>query len=138
MVLDFNILCIDGKAKADFGLEKINYLTEHFSFDRNLQHVKKARVLVDFLNPKHRGLSLRVFEALCYDKKLVTTNDSIAEYDFYHPDNILIWDGVDLSGLAAFLAKPYHALDADIKAKYGFESWIRYGLDIEPYQAITY
>nr|WP_244773209.1 hypothetical protein [Alysiella crassa]UOP06976.1 hypothetical protein LVJ80_00285 [Alysiella crassa] len=85
----------------------------------------------------HSGLSLRTFDALGYRKKLITTNATVAEYDFYHPDNIYIFDGNNFVGIADFLARPYHEIDPKIREKYSFYNWIRYVFNIEPYQAIT-
>ena len=61
---------------------------EFFSFEnalsyrQNLEEAAKSSVLVDFLNRKHYGLSLRIFEAIGLDKKLITTNPTIVHYDF--------------------------------------------------------
>ena len=50
------------------------------------------KVLIDFVNPKHNGLSLRIFEALGHNKKLITTNKEVRKYEFYDESNILIYD----------------------------------------------
>lgn len=107
------------------------------TYQENLNHMLRSKLLIDFKNPVHQGLSFRPFEALGYAKKLVTTHDKIAQYDFYHPDNIFIWDGENTAGLDEFIAKPYRPVDEQIRQKYSFGNWIRYILDIPPYQAIT-
>ncbi|STZ76023.1 hypothetical protein [Bergeriella denitrificans] len=105
-------------------------------FMENLLAAQSGRILVDFKTPKQEGLSFRAFEALGYRKKLVTTNENIKRYDFYHPNNIFVWDGQDLSGLAEFAQLPYVELNPAIRGKYSFGNWIRYVLDLPPYQAI--
>ncbi len=107
------------------------------TFEDNLKAAQRAGVLVDFKTAAHNGLSFRAFEALGYRKKLITTNADIQKYDFYHPDNIFIWDGQHLDGLDAFLAKPLHAFPPELYEKYSFGNWIRYILDIQPHQKIT-
>ncbi len=59
------------------------------------------------------------------------------DYDFYHPNNILIWDGKDLSMLKDFLSKPLVSIDIKIREKYGFKNWIRNLLDCHPYTEIN-
>ncbi|MCP1659912.1 hypothetical protein [Neisseria perflava] len=106
-------------------------------FADNLRAAQQATILVDFRNPIHHGLSFRVFEALGYRKKLITDNADITRYDFYHTDNIFVWNGQNSDGLAAFAARPYHEMPSEIYTKYAFGNWIRYMLDIPPYQAIS-
>ena len=117
--------------------DNIKLITELTDYEHNLNKAKHAKVLMDFKTPIHNGLSFRAFEALGYRKKLITTNAEVAKYDFYHPNNIFIWDGQDFNGIEAFLQLPYYEIDATIREKYSFKNWIRYVLDIEPYQAIT-
>jgi len=72
-----------------------------------------------------------------YQKKLITTNTQIRYYDFYHPDNIFIWDGLSFDGITDFLKQPYYEIDTPIKERYSFGNWIRYILDIPPYDPIS-
>lgn len=111
---------------------------EFFSFEnalsyrQNLEEAAKSSVLVDFLNRKHYGLSLRIFEAIGLDKKLITTNPTIVHYDFYHPNNMFYWNGSNLDELKAFLTLPYVPLAPGLKHKYSFSNWISCAFDIEP------
>ncbi len=138
--LDFHVGC----QKADMETFRSFYPTENIkpfngsrSFADNLEAAKQAKILIDFKTPVHNGLSFRPFEALGYRKKLITTNAEIKKYDFYHPDNIFIWDGKSLDGLAEFAATPYRELPSEIYQKYSFSNWLRYILDISPHQKIT-
>ncbi|HDR1313781.1 TPA: hypothetical protein QB375_002130, partial [Pasteurella multocida] len=90
-----------------------------------LRKVQESEFLIDFLNDTHVGLSFRVFEALHFGKKLITTNYSIVDYDFYHPNNIFVWDGKDISGLKSFLQLPYFSLEQEIILKYSFSHWVK-------------
>ncbi|WP_373795566.1 hypothetical protein [Neisseria dentiae] len=124
-------------ARAIYTPKNIRIGLKGGTFQENLYHTKRARVLVDVLDPVHNGLSFRAFEALGYRKKLITTNAETAKYDFYHPDNIFIWDGETFDGIDDFLKRPYHEIAPEIREKYSFGNWIRYVLDIPPYQPIT-
>lgn len=59
------------------------------------------------------------------------------KYDFYHTDNILIWDDIATKQLDKFLTKPYHKIDEQIRMKYSFGNWTRYILNLPPYQIIN-
>jgi len=106
------------------------------SYEKNLQDVFKANILIDIQNPVHQGLSFRIFEGIGYNKKVITTNSNVVNYDFYQPENFLIWKGQNVQELAEFIATPYKSLDDAIKVKYSFSNWIAYVLDKTPYTPI--
>jgi hypothetical protein len=95
------------------------------SFVQNIQYVMRTDVLIDLVNPVHEGLSFRVFEAIGFRKKLVTNHQDITGYDFYHPNNILVWHSQsNTHDLQRFLDLPYQNLPDEIYEKYGFAKWI--------------
>ena len=131
--LDFNIRFLKKDPDNQYQCQDIKFIKKNIEFDENLDHINQADILVDVVNPVHNGLSFRTFEALYYEKKLITNNKTVMDYDFYHPNNILIWDGKDLSMLQDYLSKPLVAIDIKIREKYGFKNWIRNLLDCHPY-----
>ena len=139
--LDFSIAPTSHQEKERFReyypSASIQELTCGKTFLENLAALQNSRVLLDFLNPIHNGLSFRPFEAMIYRKKLITTNPKIKQYDFYRPENIFVWDGVQFDGLLEWMHQPYQPLPDDVVQKYSFGNWIRYMLDIEPHQKIT-
>ena len=137
--LDFNIGWFEQDIKKSKNIypENIKIFSHGKSFGENLNQAKCAKILVDFKTPIHNGLSFRAFEALGYQKKLITTNENIKKYDFYHPDNVFVWDGKDKNGLEEFIQRPYFKIDCAIREKYGFKNWIHYVLNIRPYQSIS-
>lgn len=106
------------------------------SYEENLQEVFKASILVDIQNPVHKGLSFRIFEGIGYDKKVITTNADIIHYDFYMPENFLVWEGQSVQELTKFIETSYRPLDEVIKQKYSFSNWIAYMFDNTPYTPI--
>lgn len=131
--INVSIHCSSRKVKQHrkiYPFENIQIKAKTVDFDENLTQVLHAKVLLDFKTPAHKGLSLRVFEALGYDKKLITTNEIVKDYDFYHPNNILVWDGIDEDALTEFLEKPYITINPEIKQKYSFNHWLKDKLDM--------
>ena len=117
-------------------MKEVDIFHESKSFEENQLAAQQAKVLVDFKTPTHNGLSFRIFESIGYEKKLITTNAEVKKYDFFHPNNIFVWDGKNLDGLADFLSHPYCPLDNSIRLKYSFSNWIKYLLDIHPHQKL--
>lgn len=115
----------------------IEYTHQGLSYSENMNFVKSSKVLVDFKLPSHDGLSFRFFEAMYYQKKLITNNASVLYYDFYDPNNIYITDFDDFSGLEEFMNLPYKIINPQIIQKYGFSNWIKYVLNIEPHEKIN-
>ena len=137
--LDFNIRILKNIAatKTQYQQTNIQFISKNIEFDENIQHINQASLLVDILNPIHQGLSFRTFEALYYQKKLITSNAHIQHYDFFHPNNIFIWDESNLEQFEQFLAAPYIPIKQSIKDKYSFHNWLCNLLDTPPYDTIT-
>lgn len=138
ITLDFNIRLLHKNTSAEnqYYSQNIKLIHKNIEFNENIQHINKSDILVDIVNPIHNGLSFRTFEALYYEKKLITNNMTVTNYDFYHPNNILVWDGLDISELSEFLKKPFIKIDDGIKEKYSFHNWIKNILNIPPFQKI--
>lgn len=101
----------------------INYSKNRITFTENLEFVKKSDVLLDFVDPRHAGLSIRFFEGMHYKKKVITDNKMVRNYDFYHPNNIFVLES-NYHDIGEFLKIPYFEISAEIVKKYGFSSWI--------------
>lgn len=131
-----NIVLYSLRKKNPRTLENMRYTKNKISYEENIEMIKRASVLIDVPAKIHSGLSFRSFEALCFEKKLITSNRDIKAYDFYDPDNIFIMGVDDNRKLKAFVTSPYKKIDERIKQKYGFTNWIKYVLDIPPYLPI--
>lgn len=106
------------------------------SLEENEKYAETSNAIVDFKLAEHNGVAFRYFECMNREQKLVTNNHHIEKYEFYHPDNIFICDFKDFTGLKEFLEKPYHKLDRVLVEKYGIENWVKYALDLPPYEKI--
>lgn len=107
------------------------------TYEQNINHVLLSNLLIDIQINSQSGLSFRIFESIGYNKKIITTNKDVCKYDFYNPNNILIWDNQSESKLLNFYNKPYEIVPKAIKQKYSFENWIKYVLNIEDHIPIN-
>ena len=67
---------------------------------------------------------MRTIESIGCQKKLLTTNKSIKEYDFYNENNICVIDRNNIELKKAFFLTPYEPIDKAIYEKYALKSWL--------------
>ena len=81
--------------------------------------------VLDIEHPDQIGLTMRTFETLGAQKKLITTNKAVIEYDFFNPDNIFVVprDG-RLNIPAAFFEEPVTPLAVPLYEKYSLAGWL--------------
>ncbi len=90
----------------------------------------KSKILVEIQRTEQVGLSFRIFEALGHRKKLITTNKDIVNYDFYHPQNILVVDENSIVIPDEFVNTPYFELDEKILDSYRIKNWVNKVFDL--------
>lgn len=55
------------------------------------EYYSKSKVVFDSSSPNQNGLTMRTLECFGAHKRMITTNNSIKEYDIYSPNNIYIY-----------------------------------------------
>lgn len=75
--------------------EDIKYSNEiiynkFMSYDECVDSIQQSTCLIDVIQGDSTGLTIKTCEAVCYDKKLITTNRHVKEYPFYDPRYIRI------------------------------------------------
>lgn len=112
---------------------EIQFITKPIPYKDYLHSIKETKTIIDLRAPKHSGLSFRFFEALNLEKKIITNNESIKYYNFYHPDNIFITDFESFDGLEEFMQKPYYPIPQEIVKMYSLENWIKNIFEMDDY-----
>ena len=108
---------VDGTNRCEFRFEPL-------SKDEVLKTFFSSRAIIDIEHVKQRGATMRTIEALGSRRKLVTTNASLQDYDFYNPNNIQIIDRKGPILQQDFLTGPYQELPESIMQKYSLRRWI--------------
>ena len=94
----------------------------HWPTDVSLRSITHARFIdmietsiavFDFANHKQSGYTMRTMENLCAGKKIITGNPGIKAEPFFSDDRILVFDGLDFSGVKPFLDRPLRVPEAD-------------------------
>lgn len=110
---------------SDMPAEYVEIITTQKSIQEVSQLIQKAKIIVEIQRTEQVGLSFRIFEALGHRKKLITTNKDIVNYDFYHPQNILVLDEHAIEIPEDFVTSPYVEIDEKILSKYKIENWVQ-------------
>lgn len=96
--------------------------SECISYRENIRNVMRSRIVIEVVQKGQEGITLRALEALIYGKKLITTCNDISTYDFYSPQNILIWKGKG-TDIDSFLLSKFTPPSEAILQKYDIATW---------------
>lgn len=105
--------------------EGIEFIKQPIPVSETEVYLKSAKIILDIQKDVQKGLTFRVFEAMGLKKKLITTNKDIVTYDFYNPNNILVWDEHMEEIPETFINTPYQELPTEIYQKYSINHWIK-------------
>ena len=85
---------------------------------------QKSRCILDVEHKAQRGLTMRTIEMVGMGKKLITTNQSVRDYDFYDPRNICVIDRENPVVDEAFWRQAYAPLPPDILRRYSLQAFL--------------
>ena len=75
---------IKQKNAEDARLTRVKYIESKVrSYHDILKDLQNSKCILEILREKQKGPSLRYFEAVCYNKKLLTTNSEIVNFPYY-------------------------------------------------------
>lgn len=83
-----------------------------------------SSIILDISHLKQAGLTMRTFEALGQNKKLITTNENIMEYDFYDPKMILLLSNIKDGDKIKKLELSICVYNEQCRNKYDISNWI--------------
>lgn len=112
-----------GGLKCNFIIPKLP--AEKITYPEYLRQLSASRCVVDICQQNQTGLTRRPLEALFYQKKLITNNPHIKEYNFYNPANILILQETpNIRQIKEFMARPMAEIPESIRRQYDINQWI--------------
>jgi hypothetical protein len=118
----YKILLFDKKVKTNTPF--FEYISEHITLEEINNYINDSQVLLDINRKGQEGLTFRVLESLGLQKKIITTNKDIKNYDFYNPNNILIINEKKPEITIDFFKKDYEKIPENIFQKYTLKGWI--------------
>ena len=81
---------------SDFVYKRLNY-------KESLELMNRYKYVVDIPMKNQNGLTMRTFETLALNSKLITTNSSISDYRFYNSNDVFIYNSNNHDELNEFL-----------------------------------
>lgn len=106
--------------------ENIENINQIISFSSSFKYYLDAFAILDLAQLNQEGLSFRPFEAMGLEKKLITTNKNVRNYDFYDVNNIFVIDDYKNFKIPEkFFLTPYKKLSKEITEKYFIKYWIQ-------------
>ena len=114
-----------------FSKNKIVFTRKRINHENLPEFYKRTKVILDLMRENQYGLSFRVFEAMALEKKIITDNEKIKNYDFYNPNNILVLNKDFSNIIKEFFETPYQSLPKEIYKKYTLEKWVEQVFNLE-------
>jgi hypothetical protein len=105
-------------------IKKSCFHFKHIDYEEYIKISERSRAIIDIEHPKQKGLTMRTFEVLGKEKKLITTNKDIKNYDFYNTSNILVIDRYHPVIDKDFIDSNYQPLPVNIYYKYSIDGWL--------------
>jgi len=120
--INYKIIIFD--KKSNIQKSNVEFTSEQIPLTEVNDYLLNSQVLLDISRIGQQGLTFRVFESLGLEKKLITTNADIKNYDFYNPNNILIINEKKPNIPLEFFNSGYKKIPEEVLKKYTIEGWI--------------
>jgi len=106
--------------------QPFEYKKTYVSYHKYLNMLGQTKAILDITQDGQDGFSLRIMEAIFFDKKLITTNKAIVKAEFYVPNNILFIDinNINPSKIKLFFKLKFKPYSKEIKKFYSFSEWL--------------
>ncbi|OTP86822.1 hypothetical protein B5S41_13200, partial [Gilliamella apicola] len=123
---DFNLINYEVFKKSNITFKQSEYynLGQKISYFDNIEKVKQNDIILEIVQIGQTGVTLRAIEAILFNKKLITTNKSIKEYDFYNPGQIFILEDQNYIDIINFLHKNFTPVPLEILYQYSSDAML--------------
>lgn len=112
------------KSEDMLGVQKEDFAFKAVSLQSVYKLYSRTKVVVDYANLDQNGLTMRTIEALGSQCKLITNNFNVKHTDFYDENNILVYEGIDISIPKSFVESPYKQIDRRTYHNYSINKWL--------------
>lgn len=104
-------------------------LNKYFKFknlsnEETLSIFEESFAVIDCPLPNQKGLTMRTFEVLALNRKLITCNSEISNYDFYTPKNIFIVKNENQKIPNSFFEEPFDE-SYSLSENYSISSFVK-------------
>lgn len=89
-----------------------------------VDRISESRAVIDVNRPGQLGLTMRTIEAVGAQRKLITTNTDVVNYDLYNPKGVLLVDRDNPEVSDEFLEQAGLPFDPMLREKYSVSAWV--------------
>ena len=122
--LKYNFKIILKKSKEKQINPKFKFQSKKIPLKQLFDFYAKTDVILDLVQGTQTGLSFRVFEAIGFQKKIITDNKFIQKYPFYDKNNIYIIGKENTEIPVDFLNSNYVPIPDEIYNQFTLETWV--------------
>jgi hypothetical protein len=122
---NINIVASKHIGPKDKNEKGIMWFTDALPRKETIRIMNNSSVVLDIAQPKQDGLSFRILEAMRLERKIITTNRTVVDYDLFDRKNIFVWENENMIPAKDFFTTPYSPLPAEIVEKYSLENWVK-------------
>lgn len=94
------------------------------SAKENFVNILNAKATLDIAHPFQTGLTMRTIELIGAERKIITTNEDVLNYDFYNPNNIFIINRDNPILDRSFFETKYESIPSEIRSNYSIHNWL--------------
>ena len=95
--------------------KKKKYYSKTISYSKVVEYVNESKAVLNIVMPNQTGATMRDFESVFNEVKLITNNQSIKDFAFYKEENVFILGKRPLSELPVFLDTPFTPIEDKVK-----------------------
>lgn len=99
----------------------VNLTTRALSRSETLNIYSSSRTLIDSPQGGQRGLTIRSIESVGMNRRLLTANSSVKQYDIYSTGNVIVDDGT--SDISQVFADPV-CYPEEMRCQYSIKCWV--------------
>ena len=90
-----NFVMITNNFKKERDIEGFHQLKDRITYDKILADIQNSKGIVDIVQKGQDGLTMRPYEAIFYNKFLLSNNPNVKKMDFYNSNFMFEFDNVD-------------------------------------------
>lgn len=114
--------CIVGDTR--FQKNKDKRYSAELPYEELCELIAKSKSILNVALPGQTALTIRDFEAICNNVKLITTNPAIKEKSFFDPAKILVIEDINAEQIERFLNIPHEPYGEEILETLSLSRWV--------------
>lgn len=122
--MNFNCYFLIRDSKKQSIHDDFKITNENTEYEEYLKLLNASKVIIDIQQKGQEGLTIRILEAMFFEKKIITNKQDIDTYDFYDSNNIFILGKDNIDDIGKFINTSYRKVPIEVEKKYDLKYWV--------------